>query len=187
MYAAGLRNPVGLAWQPGTNILWTAVNERDELGDELVPDYATGIKENGFYGWPYAYFGNHEDPRRKGERPDLVAKTLVPDVPLGAHTASLGIAFDDKNYFGNQYAGGLFIAQHGSWNRSVLSGYKVVYVPFKNGKPNGPMQDFLTGFIADNENSKAYGRPVGVVFAQDGSLLVTDDAANTIWRVATKK
>jgi glucose/arabinose dehydrogenase len=187
IYAAGLRNPVGLAWQPSTNILWTAVNERDELGDELVPDYATGIKENGFYGWPYAYFGNHEDPRRKAERPDLVAKTLVPDVSLGAHTASLGIAFDDKNYFGTQYAGGLFIAQHGSWNRSVLSGYKVVYVPFKNGKPNGPMQDFLTGFIADNENSKVYGRPVGVVFAQDGSLLVTDDAANTIWRVATKK
>ena len=183
IYASGLRNPVGLAWAPGTKVLWTAVNERDELGDDLVPDYVTSVKENGFYGWPYAYFGNHEDPRRKGERPDLVAKTLVPDVPLGAHTASLGIVFNEKNYFGKNYHGGLFIAQHGSWNRHDLSGYKVVYVPFKKGKPSGPMQDFLTGFIADKSKSSVYGRPVGVVFAKDGALLVTDDAASTIWRV----
>ncbi len=149
IYASGLRNPVGLGWAPGTNVLWTAVNERDELGDELVPDYTTSVKENGFYGWPFAYFGNHEDPRRKGERPDLVAKTLVPDVPLGAHTASLGLAFNEKNYFGPEYAGGLFVAQHGSWNRSILAGYKVVFVPFKNGKPSGPVQNFITGFIAD--------------------------------------
>lgn len=187
IFAGGLRNPVGLAWAPGTNILWTAVNERDELGDELVPDYATSVKENGFYGWPYAYFGNHEDPRRKGERPDLVKKTLVPDVPLGSHTASLGIAFNDKNYFNSNYKGGLFITQHGSWNRSVLTGYKVVFVPFKNGKPSGPKQDFLKGFIADIDKSKVYGRPVGVVFAQDGSMLVTDDSGNTIWRVTYKK
>ena len=187
IYAGGLRNPIGLAWQPGTNILWTAVNERDELGDELVPDYTTSVKEGGFYGWPYAYFGKHEDPRRKGERPDLVEETLVPDVSLGSHTASLGIAFDDKNYFSSKYNGGLFIAQHGSWNRSVLTGYKVVFVPFKNGKPSGPMQDFLTGFIADESKSKVYGRPVGVVFAQDGSMLVTDDSGNTIWRVTYKK
>ena len=187
IFAGGLRNPVGLAWAPGTNVLWTAVNERDELGDELVPDYATSVKENGFYGWPYAYFGNHEDPRRKGERPDLVSKTLVPDVALGSHTASLGIVFNDKNYFNSNYNGGLFIAQHGSWNRSVLTGYKVVFVPFKKGKPSSTKQDFLTGFIADTDKSRVYGRPVGVVFAQDGSMLVTDDSGNTIWRVTYKK
>ena len=186
VFASGLRNPVGLAWVPGTNVLWTAVNERDELGDELVPDYATSVKEGGFYGWPYAYFGQHEDPRRKGERPDLVAKTLVPDVPLGNHTASLGIVFNQKNFYTNDFAEGLFVGQHGSWNSSVLTGYKVVFVPFKNGKPSGPMQDFLSGFIADQSASKVYGRPVGVVFAQDGSLLVTDDGANIIWRVTRK-
>ena len=186
IYASGLRNPIGLAWAPGTNILWTAVNERDELGDELVPDYVTSVKEGAFYGWPYAYFGPHEDPRRKGERPDLVAKTIVPDVSMGSHTASLGIVFNQKNFFSNNFGEGLFVAQHGSWNRSVLTGYKVVFVPFKNGKPAGPMQDFLTGFIADLAGSKVYGRPVGVVFTQDGSLLVTDDASNTIWRVTKK-
>ncbi len=187
IYASGLRNPIGLGWAPGTNILWTAVNERDALGDDLVPDYTTSVKEGGFYGWPYAYFGKNEDPRRKGERPDLVSKTLVPDVPLGAHTASLGIAFDEKNYFNPKYNGGLFVAQHGSWNRSKLSGYKVVFVPFENGKPSGPMQDFLTGFIADEGSSSVYGRPVGVVFTTDGSLLVTDDASDRIWRVTKEK
>ena len=186
IFASGLRNPIGLAWAPGTNILWTAVNERDELGDELVPDYVTSVKENGFYGWPYAYFGQHEDPRRKGERPDLVAKTIVPDVSMGSHTASLGIVFSQKNFFTNNFGEGLFVAQHGSWNKSVLTGYKVVFVPFKNGQPAGPKQDFLTGFIADLSGSKVYGRPVGVVFANDGSLLVTDDAGNTIWRVTKK-
>jgi glucose/arabinose dehydrogenase len=187
IYASGLRNPVGLAWAPGTKILWTAVNERDELGDELVPDYATSVKEGGFYGWPYAYFGSHEDPRRKGERPDLVAKTLIPDVPLGSHTASLGIVFNENKYLTSGYYGGLFIAQHGSWNRSTLTGYKVVYVPFKNGKPAGPMQDFLTGFMTDERSSRVHGRPVGVVFTKDGSLLVTDDAAGTIWRITATK
>ena len=187
IYASGLRNPVGLGWAPGTHTLWTAVNERDALGDNLVPDYTTSVTENGFYGWPYSYFGKNEDPRLSGQRPDLVSKAIVPDVPLGAHTASLGLAFNEKNYFDAQYAGGLFVAQHGSWNRSELSGYKVVFVPFKNGKPSGPAEDFLTGFIADKENSSVYGRPVGVVFTSDGSLLVTDDAGNRIWRVTKDK
>lgn len=186
IYASGLRNPVGLGWAPGTNTLWTAVNERDALGDELVPDYATSVTPGGFYGWPYCYFGKNEDPRMKGRRSDLVDKAIVPDVPLGAHTASLGLAFNEKNYFDAKYAGGLFVAQHGSWNRSELSGYKVVFVPFKDGKPSGPMEDFLTGFIAGQDNN-VYGRPVGVIFTGDGSLLVTDDAANRIWKVTMNK
>ncbi len=186
IYASGIRNPIGLEYAPGTNVLWVAVNERDELGDELVPDYLTGVKEGGFYGWPYAYFGTHEDPRLKGQAPDLVKKTIVPDVSLGAHTASLGLAFDEKNKFPSKYNGGAFIGQHGSWNRSQLSGYKVVFVPFKNGKPSGPMEDFLTGFIT-GQDKDVYGRPVGVAFAQDGSLLVADDAGNTIWRVSVAK
>jgi glucose/arabinose dehydrogenase len=187
IYAAGLRNPVGMAWAPGTNTLWTAVNERDNLGDELVPDYITSVQRGAFYGWPFAYFGPNEDPRRKGERPDLVAKTIPPDVPLGSHTASLGIAFYDKNTFPSRYHNGAFVGQHGSWNHSQLVGYKVVFVPFKNGKPSGPPEDFLTGFIADRQNSQVYGRPVCVAVLGDGSMLVTDDAANTIWRVTYGK
>ncbi len=183
IYASGLRNPVGLGWATGTNVLWTAVNERDGLGDDLVPDYATSVKEGAFYGWPFAYYGKNPDPRMKGERMDLVNSTLVPDVSMGAHTASLGLAFNEKNYLTKPYFGGMFIGQHGSWNRSVLSGYKVVFVPFANGKPAGPLQDFLTGFIANSANSQVYGRPVGVAFAQDGSMLVADDAGKTIWRV----
>ncbi len=183
IYAGGLRNPVGMAFEPGTNTLWTAVNERDNLGDELVPDYATGVIPGTFYGWPYAYFGSHEDPRRKGERPDLVAKSMAPDVALGSHTASLGIAFYDKNNFPSKYYNGAFIGQHGSWNHSTLVGYKVVFIPFKNGKPTGPPEDFLTGFIADENKSEVYGRPVCVAILHDGSMLVSDDAANTIWRV----
>ena len=186
IYAGGLRNPVGMGWATGTNILWTAVNERDELGDDLVPDYATSVQENGFYGWPYAYFGKNPDPRLKGERPDLVNQTIVPDIPLGSHTASLGLAFNEKNYLSPAFAGGLFIGQHGSWNRSVLAGYKVVYVPFGNGKPSGPVQDFLTGFIANSDKSMVYGRPVGVAFSQDGALLVADDSGKIIWRVSKK-
>ncbi len=182
VYASGLRNPVGMDWAPGTNTLWTAVNERDNLGDELVPDYATSVREGGFYGWPYAYFGANPDPRRKGEREDLVQKTIVPDLALGAHTASLGLTFNTKNNWGN-YKNAMFIGQHGSWNRSVLSGYKVLSIPFTNGKPSGPAQDFLTGFIKDEQASVVYGRPVGVAFAKDGSLLVADDAGNTIWRI----
>ena len=187
IFAAGLRNPVGMAWAPGTNTLWTAVNERDNLGDELVPDYITSVRRGAFYGWPFAYFGPNEDPRRKGERTDLVAKTIPPDVPLGSHTASLGIAFYDKNTFPSKYHNGAFVGQHGSWNHSQLVGYKVVFVPFKNGKPSGPPEDFLTGFIADRQNSEVYGRPVCVAVLSDGSMLVTDDAANTIWRVAYGK
>ena len=183
IYAAGLRNPVGMAWQPSTNVLWTTVNERDELGDELVPDYLTSVKEGGFYGWPYAYFGQNEDPRRQGEWPDLVKQTLVPEVPLGAHTASLGLAFYDKSAFPARYQGGAFVGQHGSWNCSTFSGYKVVFVPFKNGRPAGPAQDFLTGFLVGGNSREAYGRPVGTTVLADGSLLVTDDAGNKIWRV----
>ncbi|RYZ25562.1 MAG: sorbosone dehydrogenase family protein, partial [Chitinophagaceae bacterium] len=178
LFASGIRNPVGLDWNPVTGELWTAVNERDNLGDELVPDYVTSVKRGGFYGWPYAYFGPNEDPRRKGERPDLVAKTLVPDVPVGSHTASLGLAFYTKNAFPAKYKNGAFVGQHGSWNRSVFSGYKVVFIPFTNGKPGKP-EDFLTGFIADENKNEVYGRPVGVTVLPDGSMLVADDAANT--------
>jgi glucose/arabinose dehydrogenase len=187
IYAGGLRNPVGMDWAPGTQVLWTAVNERDGLGDDLVPDYITSVKEGGFYGWPYAYFGQHEDPRRKGERPDLVSKTIVPDVPMGAHTASLGLAFYTKNNFPEKYRGGVFVGQHGSWNRSELSGYKVMFVPFKNGKPSGKPEDFLNGFVANNAASEVYGKPVCTAILPDGSMLVTDDGAKIIWRVSYKK
>ena len=187
IYASGLRNPVGMDFYPGTNILWTAVNERDELGDNLVPDYITSVKRDGFYGWPYAYFGANEDPRMKGERPDLVKSTLVPDVDLGSHTASLGLAFYTQKAFPAKYQNGAFVGQHGSWNRSKLSGYKVVFVPFKNGKPSGKPTDFLTGFIDDEKKSSVYGRPVGVTVIADGSLLVADDASNIIWQVSASK
>lgn len=183
VYASGLRNPIGLGWQPGTNTLWAAVNERDELGDELVPDYMTSVKEGGFYGWPYSYYGQNEDPRRKNERPDLVKKAIVPDVPLGAHVAALGLSFYDKDAFPAKYHNGAFIGEHGSWNRSVFSGYKVVFVPFQNGKPGKP-EDFLTGFLVGGDSTDAYGRPVGVATLPDGSILVADDAGNKIWRVS---
>lgn len=186
IYASGIRNPVGMAWAPGTQTLWTAVNERDSLGDDLVPDYFTHVQEGGFYGWPYAYFGPNEDPRLKGQRPDLVEKTLVPDVALGAHTASLGLAFYTASAFPEKYRGGAFIGQHGSWNRSVFAGYRVIYVPFSDGRP-GAVEDFLTGFMADESKSEAYGRPVGVTVLPDGSLLVADDAGNTLWRVSYSK
>ena len=182
LFAEGLRNPVGMDWEPVTGALWTAVNERDHLGDELVPDYVTSVKDGGFYGWPYAYFGQIEDPRLKGQRPDLVAKTLVPDVPVGAHTASLGLAFYTKNNFPKKYQGGAFVGQHGSWNRSIFSGYKVIFIPFTNGKPGQP-EDFLTGFIASEEKAEVYGRPVGVTVLPDGSMLVADDAGNAIWKI----
>ena len=182
VFASGLRNPVGMGLQPGTNVLWTAVNERDNLGDDLVPDYLTSVQDGGFYGWPYAYFGAHEDPRLAGQRPDLVAKTIVPDVDLGPHTASLGLAFYDKNTFPAKYKNGVFIGQHGSWNRSTFSGYKVVFVPFINNKPGKP-EDFMTGFIEDEAKNKVYGRPVGVAVLPNGALLVADDSGNTIWMV----
>lgn len=187
IYASGLRNPVGMDWQPienGKPVLYTAVNERDELGDDLVPDYLTSVKEGAFYGWPYSYYGQNEDPRRKGERPDLVKKAVMPDVPLGAHTASLGLAFYDKTAFPDKYRNGAFIGQHGSWNRSEFSGYKVVFVPFEGGKPGKP-EDFLTGFVTGKDKD-VYGRPVGVAVLPDGSMLVADDAGSRIWRVAAK-
>ncbi|WP_256001865.1 PQQ-dependent sugar dehydrogenase [Pedobacter deserti] len=186
IYAGGLRNPVGMDWAPGTSTLWTAVNERDGLGDDLVPDYITSVKRGGFYGWPYAYFGKHEDPRWKGRHPEMVAKSLVPDLAVGSHTASLGLHFYRGNKFPSRYRDGAFIGQHGSWNRSELSGYKVTFVPFKNGRPLGPMEDFLTGFIADAQEGDVYGRPVGIAMMKDGSLLVADDVSSTIWRVASR-
>lgn len=184
IYASGLRNPVGMDWAPGSQTLWTAVNERDELGDELVPDYLTSVKEGAFYGWPYSYFGSHVDERVEAKRPDLVEKAIVPDVALDPHSASLGLAFYDGNAFPEKYRKGAFIGQHGSWNRSAFSGYKVVFVPFQNGKPTGKPEDFLTGFIADKERGDVYGRPVGVGVLPEGSLLVADDSSNTLWRIA---
>lgn len=187
IYASGLRNPVGMDWNPANKELWTAVNERDELGDDLVPDYITSVKDGGFYGWPYSYYGQIEDPRMKGKAPDLVAKAIVPDVPVGSHTAALGLTFYNADAFPAEYKGGAFVGQHGSWNRSVLSGYKVLFVPFKNGKPSGPPQDFLTGFIADEKKAEAWGRPVDVTVMNDGSLLVNDDSGNMLWRVSPSK
>lgn len=184
IFASGLRNPNGLDWEPRTGALWTAVNERDGLGDDLVPDYITSVREGAFYGWPYAYFGRHEDPRLKGQQAELVARAIAPDLPVGAHTASLGLVFYRGTAFPENYRGGVFVAQHGSWNRSRLSGYKVIFVPFRDGRPAGAPQDFLTGFIANEEKNEVYGRPCGIVMLADGSLLVTDDAGNRIWRVA---
>jgi len=185
IYASGLRNPVGMDWAPGSETLWTAVNERDGLGDDLVPDYITSVKEAGFYGWPYSYFGKNEDPRMNDkQKPELVNKAMVPDVPLGSHTSSLGLAFYTKQAFPSKYQYGAFVAQHGSWNRSQLAGYKVVFVPFANGKPSGKPEDFLTGFIADASKSEVYGRPVCVAILDDGSMLVTDDVSNIIWRIS---
>ncbi len=184
IYASGLRNPVGMSWNPVTKELWTAVNERDELGDDLVPDYITSVKKGGFYGWPYSYFGDIEDPRLEGQAPDLVAKAIVPDVAVGSHTASLGLTFYDASDFPEEYKNGAFVGQHGSWNRQKLSGYKVRFVPFENGKPAGQPQDFLTGFVSDSDSSEVYGRPVDVTVLPDGALLVNDDSGNTLWKVA---
>ena len=188
IFAHGLRNPVGMDWAPGTQTLWAAVNERDELGDELVPDYLTSIKPGGFYGWPFFYYGQHRDPRLADKiSPDSIQKVITPDVSLGSHTASLGLAFYLKHLFPEKYQNGAFITQHGSWNRSVLSGYKVIFVPFHGGKPSGPPEDFLTGFIADLAKSKVHGRPVGIAILADGSMLVSDDVSNAIWHISFKK
>ncbi len=187
VYASGLRNPVGLGWEPSTKTLWTAVNERDDLGDDLVPDYATGVIPGAFYGWPYAYFGQHPDPRMKDDpHPELVKKTIIPDIDLGSHTASLGLAFYNKTNFPDRYRNGLFIGQHGSWNRSHLAGYAVVFIPFAKGRPSGPPEKFLTGFISDESKQEVHGRPVGVTVLQNGTMLVADDASNTIWAVKAK-
>ena len=187
VFASGLRNPVGMDWEPKGKQLWTVVNERDMLGDELVPDYLTSVKENAFYGWPYAYFGPNEDPRKKNQRPELVAKAIKPDYALGSHVAPLGLVFYTGKSFPQRYHGGAFIGMHGSWNRSNLVGYKVAFVPFQNGKPSGAIEDFLTGFLPNPKTNEVYGRPVGVTVAADGSLLVADDGANKIWRVSVKK
>jgi glucose/arabinose dehydrogenase len=187
VFASGMRNPVGLDWEPKSKILWTVVNERDMLGDELVPDYLTSVRDGAFYGWPYSYFGRNEEPRKKGQRPDLVAKAIKPDFALGAHVAALGLAFYNGKSFPARYHGGAFIGMHGSWNRSNLVGYKVAFVPFSNGKPSGAMEDFLTGFLSNPKSNEVYGRPVGVAVASDGSLLVADDGGGKVWRVSVKK
>ena len=184
VYASGLRNPVGMGWEPTTKTLWTAVNERDNLGDDLVPDYATGVIPGAFYGWPYSYFGQNPDPRMKDDpHPEMVEKALVPDISLGSHTASLGLAFYTKTNFPARYRNGMFIGQHGSWNRTHLAGYAVVFIPFANGRPAGKPEDFLTGFIQDESKQEVHGRPVGVTVLNDGSMLVADDASNCIWKV----
>jgi glucose/arabinose dehydrogenase len=180
VFASGLRNPNGMDWQAQTGVLWTAVNERDELGSDLVPDYLTSVKEGGFYGWPFSYYGGHVDTRVPAN-PDLVAKAIVPDYALGNHTASLGLAFYNAGLFPAQYRNGAFIGQHGSWNRKPLSGYKVIFVPFADGRPAGLPIDILTGFV--DSDGKALGRPVGVVVDKAGALLVADDVGNTVWRV----
>ena len=184
VFASGLRNPVGIDFEPTTNTLYTSVNERDDLGDSLVPDYLTRVKDGGFYGWPFAYFGKHEDPNHIGQRSDLVAKSIIPDLSLGPHTASLGLAFYIGKKFPVHYQNGAFIGQHGSWNSSKLVGYKVVFAPFASGKPTGTVEDFLTGFIADAAQKKVYGRPVSIAVLPDGSILVADDSGNKIWRVS---
>jgi glucose/arabinose dehydrogenase len=182
VFASGLRNPNGMDFEPKTGALWTAVNERDEIGDDLPPDYITSVKDGGFYGWPYSYWGKNVDARVEPPRPDLVATALTPDYAVGAHTASLGLTFA-KAPLSDRFAEGAFIGQHGSWNRSAYSGYKVAFVPFRDGKPSGPPVDVLTGFLKDDDSGVAYGRPVGVTFDKAGGLLVADDTGNTIWRV----
>jgi glucose/arabinose dehydrogenase len=181
VFASGLRNPNGPSWQPQSGALWVTVNERDELGNDLVPDYMTSVQDGGFYGWPYSYYGQHVDVRVDPQRPDLVAKAIAPDYALGAHTASLGLTFNTGKLFPESMAGGAFVGQHGSWNRKPRAGYKVIFVPFANGKPSGKPQDVLTGFL--NADGEAQGRPVGVRIDKQGALLVADDVGNTIWRV----
>jgi glucose/arabinose dehydrogenase len=181
VFASGLRNPNGPSFQPQSGALWVTVNERDELGNDLVPDYMTSVQDGGFYGWPYSYYGQHVDTRVQPQRPDLVAKAIVPDYALGAHTASLGLTFNTGKLFPEPMAGGAFIGQHGSWNRKPRSGYKVIFVPFANGKPSGKPQDILTGFL--NDSGDAQGRPVGVRIDKQGALLVADDVGNAVWRV----
>jgi glucose/arabinose dehydrogenase len=183
VYASGLRNPVGMDFQPDTGVLWTVVNERDALGSDLVPDYLTSVRDGGFYGWPYSYFGQHVDPRVEPQRPDLVARAIRPDYAVGPHTASLGLAFYDHDggLLPARYRGGAFIGQHGSWNRRPHSGYKLVFVPFAGGRPAGGMEDVLGGFLDARGNAR--GRPVGVAIAADGAVLLADDVGNVVWRV----
>ena len=181
VFASGLRNPNGLGWQPQSGALWTVVNERDEIGSDLVPDYMTSVKDGGFYGWPYSYYGQHVDERVKPQRPDLVANAMVPDYALGSHTASLGLVFYEGRLLPLRYAGGVFVGQHGSWNRKPRSGYKVIFVPFAGGRPAGLLEEVLAGFL--DANGDAFGRPVGVAIDRKGALLVADDVGNIVWRV----
>lgn len=185
IFASGIRNPNGLAWEPQSGALWTAVNERDEIGSDLVPDYITSVKDGGFYGWPYSYYGQHVDVRVEPQNPDLVAKAIAPDYAVGPHTASLGLTFAEGSKLPAPLTQGAFIGQHGSWNRKPHSGYKVIFVPFSAGKPSGQPLDVLTGFL--NDEGKAMGRPVGVVIDQQGGLLVADDVGNKVWRVSAAK
>ena len=187
IYASGLRNSVGLAIDPATGVVWSAVNERDDLGDDLPPDYLTSLKDGGFYGWPYSYIGDNVDPRVKPQRPDLVAKAIIPDVLLGAHVAPLQFAFYTGTQFPETYRGGVFVAEHGSWNRASRSGYQVAFVSFQDGKAAADPVAFLTGFVPDPAGPNVNGRPVGVTVALDGSLLVSDDGANVIYRVSYRK
>ncbi|MGC4038642.1 MAG: sorbosone dehydrogenase family protein [Chitinophagaceae bacterium] len=187
IFASGLRNPVGMDWLPGTNELWSVVNERDELGDELVPDYLTSVTEGNFYGWPWLYYGNHPDPRVKDyKQPAPSTVATMPDLSLENHTASLGLKFYTGNKLPAHYKGGAIITQHGSWNKSTLAGYKVIFVPFKDKRPSGPAEDFVTGFIDDPATAKVFGRPVGIAIAKDGAVLIADDASGKIWRVTEK-
>jgi glucose/arabinose dehydrogenase len=185
IFADGLRNPNGLSFEPQTHALWTVVNERDELGPNLVPDYMTSVKDGGFYGWPYSYFGQNVDPRVMPQRPDLVAKAIVPDYSLSSHVAPLGMAFNVADNLPAQYKGGAFVGEHGSWNRHEFNGYKVVFVPFQNGQPNGNPQDVVTGFLEGAD--KTHGRPVGLAIDKAGGLLIADDVGNTVWRVTAAK
>jgi glucose/arabinose dehydrogenase len=181
IFASGLRNPNGLTWEPQSGALWAVINERDELGPDLVPDYMTSVKDGGFYGWPYSYYGQHVDPRVHPQQPDLVAKAIVPDYALSSHVAPLGLALNTGSGLPAAYAGGAFVGEHGSWNRRAFNGYKVVFVPFQNGRPNGMAQDVVTGFLSSD--NKARGRPVGLAIDKSGALLIADDVGNTVWRV----
>jgi glucose/arabinose dehydrogenase len=183
IFASGLRNPNGLTFEPQSRALWAVVNERDEIGPNLVPDYLTSVKDGAFYGWPYSYYGQNVDPRVQPQRPDLVAKAIAPDYALSSHVAPLGLAFDTGTSLPASYRGGAFVGEHGSWNRPQLNGYKVIFIPFANGRPNGPAQDVVTGFLSSDEKSR--GRPVGLAIDNSGSLLIADDVGNTVWRVSS--
>jgi glucose/arabinose dehydrogenase len=185
VFATGLRNPVGMTWEPENGALWVAVNERDELGNDLVPDYMTAVRDGAFYGWPYSYFGSHVDGRVKPERPDMVAQAVSPDYALGAHTASLGLAYSGASPVSPMLSRGMFVGQHGSWNRNPRSGYKVIFVPFRDGRPSGAPIDVLTGFVTEHGDAK--GRPVGVAMDKEGALLVADDVGNVVWRATAAR
>ncbi len=183
-YATGLRNPNGLQFQPQSHVLWAVINERDELGPDLVPDYLTSVKDGAFYGWPYSYYGQHLDPRVKPQRPDLVSRAISPDYALSSHVAPLGLVFYTGDNLPAHYRGGAFVGEHGSWNRSILNGYKVIFIPFADGRPSGPAEDVVTGFLVDGD--KARGRPVGLAVDSKGGLLIADDAGNSVWRITAR-